>query len=99
MTISKTVGASAKLQEITLVEFNICYRMASLRMLYSLILTYFNILWTYVFGGGPNSNLVRICVLGFSANRVWLVSSFYICFASCDRIEPGRAGIVDKESI
>ena len=25
----------------------------------------------------PNSNQARICVLGFSVNRVWLVSRFY----------------------
>ena len=31
------------------------------------------ILWTQVFGHRPNSNQTRICVLGFSANRVWLV--------------------------
>ena len=37
-----------------------------------------NILLTWVFSRSPNSNLGRICVLGFSANRVWLVSRFYI---------------------
>ena len=31
------------------------------------------ILWTLVFGHRSNSNQVRICVLGISANRVWLV--------------------------
>ena len=31
-----------------------------------------------MFGHRPNSNQARICVLGFSANRVWLVSRFYI---------------------
>ena len=30
----------------------------------------------YVFGRSPNSNQARICVLWFSANRVWLVSHF-----------------------
>ena len=30
-----------------------------------------------MFGRRPNSNQTRICVLGFSANRVWLVSRFY----------------------
>ena len=39
--ISKTLRASAKLQEITFVGVNICCRIASLRMLYSLTLTYF----------------------------------------------------------
>ena len=28
-------------------------------------------------GRRPNSNLARICVVGFSANKVWLVSYFY----------------------
>ena len=41
VNISKTVRDSAKLQEMTFVDFNICYRMASLRMLYYLTLTYF----------------------------------------------------------
>ena len=36
-----------------------------------------NILWTLVFGRRPNSNQARICVLEFSANRVWLVSRFF----------------------
>ena len=40
--MSKTVRASAKLQEMTFVDFNICYWMASLRMFYSLTLTYFS---------------------------------------------------------
>ena len=31
-----------------------------------------------MFGHRPNSDQARICVLGFSANRVWLVSRFYI---------------------
>ena len=31
-----------------------------------------------MFGCRPNSNRARICVLGFSANRVWLVSRLYI---------------------
>ena len=39
-----------------------------------------NILWTLAFGHRPNSNQARICVLGFSANRVWLVSRFYIFY-------------------
>ena len=30
-----------------------------------------------MFDRRPNSNKARICVLGFSANRVWLVSRFY----------------------
>ena len=42
VNISKTVRAGAKLQEMTFVDCNICSRMASLRMLYSLILTYFS---------------------------------------------------------
>ena len=29
-----------------------------------------------MFGLRPNSNQARICVLGFSANRVWLASRF-----------------------
>ena len=33
-----------------------------------------------MFGRRPNSNQARICVLGFSANRVWLVSRFLIFF-------------------
>ena len=34
-----------------------------------------------MFGRRPNSNQAKICVLAFRANRVWLVSSFYIfCF-------------------
>ena len=33
--------------------------------------------WTQVFGHRPNSYQARICVLGFSANRVWLVSCFF----------------------
>ena len=40
--MSKTVRASAKLYEMTFVDFNICHVMASLRMLYSLTLTYFS---------------------------------------------------------
>ena len=32
---------------------------------------------TQVFGRRPNSYQAMICVLGFSANRVWLVSSFF----------------------
>ena len=35
VNISKTVRASAKLQEMIFIDCNICYRMASLRMLYS----------------------------------------------------------------
>ena len=31
-----------------------------------------------MFGCSSNSNRARICALGFSANRVWLVSRFYI---------------------
>ena len=31
-----------------------------------------------MFGGRSNSNQARICVLGFSAFRVWLVNRFYI---------------------
>ena len=31
-----------------------------------------------MFGRRPHSNQARICVFGFSANRVWLVSRFYI---------------------
>ena len=31
-----------------------------------------------MFGRSPNSNQAKICVLRFSANRVWLVSRFYI---------------------
>ena len=30
-----------------------------------------------MFGRRPNSNQARICVLGFSANRVWLVNCFF----------------------
>ena len=30
-----------------------------------------------MFGCRPNSNQARICVLGFSADRVWLVSNFF----------------------
>ena len=30
-----------------------------------------------MFGRRPNSNQARICVLWFSANRVWLVSHFF----------------------
>ena len=33
-----------------------------------------------MFDRRPNSNQSRICVLGFSANRVWLVSRFYIWY-------------------
>ena len=39
-----------------------------------------SILWTYVFGHMPNSNQARICVLGFSANRMYLVSRFYVVY-------------------
>ena len=40
VNISKTVKASAKkLQEVIFIDFNICHRIASLRMLYSLTLT------------------------------------------------------------
>ena len=42
VNILKTVRAGAKLQEMTFVDFNICHRMASLRMLYSLTFTYFS---------------------------------------------------------
>ena len=35
------MGAGAKLQEETFIDFNICHRLASLRMLYSLTLTLF----------------------------------------------------------
>ena len=45
------------------------------------------ILWTEVFGRRLNSNQAKICVLGFTANRVWLVSRFII-LASFDRIGP-----------
>ena len=48
-------------------------------------------------GVRPNSNQARICVLGFSANRVWLVNRFNICLLPA--IGSGRAGIVDMESI
>ena len=30
-----------------------------------------------MFGHRPNSNQARICILGFSAKRVWLVSRFF----------------------
>ena len=40
-----------------------------------------------VFGPKPNSNQVKIRVLGFSANRVWLVSRLYIFF----RLGPYRS--------
>ena len=33
-----------------------------------------------VFGLRPNSFQARICVVGFSANMVWLVSRFYILY-------------------
>ena len=39
--VSKTVRANAKLQGMTFVFCNICYRMTSLQMLYSLTLIYF----------------------------------------------------------
>ena len=35
-------------------------------------------LCTWVFGRRPNCNRVRICVLGFSANRILFVSRSYI---------------------
>ena len=35
-------------------------------------------LWAYVVGHRANSNQARICVLGFTAHRVWLVSRFYM---------------------
>ena len=41
VNILKMVRASANVQNMTFVDFNICYRMASLRMLYYLTLTYF----------------------------------------------------------
>ena len=34
------------------------------------------VLLSYLFGHRSNSNQERICVLGFSADRVWLVSRF-----------------------
>ena len=37
--ISKTVRASAKLQEMTFIDINICYQMASMQMICSLTLT------------------------------------------------------------
>ena len=42
-----------------------------------------------VLGRRPNSNQAKICVLGFSAIRVWLVSRFYIS-GSGDSIGPRR---------
>ena len=42
VNISKTVKASEKLQELTFVDFIICYGMATLRMLCFLTLTYFS---------------------------------------------------------
>ena len=39
-----------------------------------------------MFGRRPNSNQARICVLGFSANRVWLVSRFYIFLPMSDAV-------------
>ena len=34
-----------------------------------------------MFGRRPNSDQARICVLGFRANRVWLVSHFFLNFS------------------
>ena len=46
-----------------------------------------------MFGHRPNCNQTKFCVLGFSANRVWLVSRFYIF--EVPAIGSGRASIVD----
>ena len=42
VNISKTVRASAKVQSVTFVDFSICHRMASLRILYSLTLSWWH---------------------------------------------------------
>ena len=59
-------------------DFNICHRMVPLGMLDSVDLD-------LDLGRRPNSNQERHCVLGFSANRVWLVSRFIYFLGFGDR--------------
>ena len=42
------------------------------------------IFYGQVFGHRPNTNQARICVLGFGANRVWLVSPFHVSYIIFD---------------
>ena len=46
-----------------------------------------------MFGRRPNSAQARICVLGFSANRIWLVSRFLFCLGSGRGKCPGEEQI------